>query len=522
MISRYLINTAVREYPDRVALIHAGARLTFKELDRSVNRLANALLDLGLRKGERVAILLKNGIEFIETDFALSKTGLVRVALNYRLGVQDHEYVIRDSGAKVLIFGEEFILDIGRLREKIPGVEKFICVAGTGDIALPPDCLSYAQLVTQSAPDDPGIAVEADDLHQLTYTSGTTGKPKGVMISDGAWCSATINIVLNYGPITDRDVILNLQPLSHGAGYFVMPYFIRGATNILADFDPEGVFATVEREGVTVIKLVPVMLYKLTESPARHRYDLSSLKHIIYGGSPIDRRRLQEALGFFGHKLSQLYGQAEVPMCLTTLSRGDHLLEGTDEELKRLESAGKPCLNVEVKVVDEAGQELKAGEKGEVVARGSHIMNGYWKNPEATAKTLRGGWVYTGDIGYMDSKGFLFLVDRKNDVIISGAFNIYPAEVEIVIAAHPGVQESCVIGVPDDRWGEAVKAVVVGKPGFKVSEAELIAHCKSSGLGFRSPKSVDFVDEIPRNPYGKVDKKRLRGPYWSHLGKEVH
>ena len=244
-------------------------------------------------------------------------------------------------------------------------------------------------MLAASTPDDPRIKIDAEDLHQLTYTSGTTGNPKGVMISEKAWSSATINILLNYGPITEKDVILNLQQLSHGAGYFVMPFFMRGAANILVDFDPARVFATVQNEGVTVLKLVPVMLYQLMDSSAKHQFDLSSLNHIIYGGSPISRERLVEALGFFGKKFSQLYGQAEVPMCLTTLSREDHLMEGTAEEIKRLESAGKPCINVEVKIVDEDGSELTAGKKGEVIARGEHIMDGYWKNPVATAETMQ-------------------------------------------------------------------------------------------------------------------------------------
>ena len=209
-------------------------------------------------------------------------------------------------------------------------------------------------------------------------------------------------------------------------------------------------------------------------------------------------------------------------MCISTLSREDHLLEGSEEERKRLDSAGKPCINVEVEVVDEKGKGLKSGEIGEVIARGYHSMKGYWKLPEATAETLKDGWVYTGDMGYMDSKGFLFLVDRKKDLIISGAFNIYPAEVETVIITHPAVKEALVIGVPDDTWGEAVKAIVVLKEGSDVTDQDIITFCKDKGLGFKSPKSIDFVKEIPRNPYGKIDKKTLREPYWKGYERAIH
>jgi acyl-CoA synthetase (AMP-forming)/AMP-acid ligase II len=522
MNSKYLINTAVREYPDNLAFIGHSKRLTFKQLGDRANRLANALLDLGIKKGDRAGILLRNCAAYVETDLALSKTGIVRVALNYRLGVQDHEYVLNDSGSNVLIFGEDFAADIESMKGRLNSVEKFICVSQKSRQPRDADTFDYEQIVAAGSADDPPIEIADDDLHALVYTSGTTGNPKGVMITEKAWVSATINIVLNYGPITQKDIILNLQQLSHGAGYFVLPFFIKGATNAIVEFEPSRVFRTIEQLRVTVLKLVPVMLYKLLDAPDKHQYDLSSLNHIIYGGSPISRQRLAEALGFFGQKFSQLYGQAEIPMCISTLSREDHLLQGSDEELKRLESAGKPCLNVELKVIDDSGHEAGPGQMGEVIARGGHVMKGYWKLPEATSQALKDGWIYTGDIGYRDSKGFLFLVDRKKDMIISGAFNIYPAEIEKILIKHPAVQEVAVIGVPDEKWGEAVKAAVVLQPGAKATQKDLLDYCKQSGAGFRTPKTIDFINEIPRNPYGKVDKKSLRQPYWERLAKSIH
>lgn len=522
MNSKYLINTAVREYPGNLAFIDHNHRLTFKQLNDRANRLANAFLDLGIKKGDRAGILMKNCAAYFETELALSKTGIVRVALNYRLGLQDHEYVLNDSGSKVLIFGEDLAADVASMKNRLNSVKKFICVSQKYRRPSDADSVDYEQIIAASSADDPVIEIGEDDLHALVYTSGTTGNPKGVMISEKAWVSATINILLNYGPITQKDVILNLQQLSHGAGYFVLPFFIRGATNSIVDFEPTRVFKMIEQKRVTVLKLVPVMLYKLLDAPDKHQYDLNSLNHIIYGGSPISRERLVEALNFFGQKLSQLYGQAEIPMCISTLSREDHRLEGSDEELKRLESAGKPCINVELKVIDQNGHEAEPGQMGEVVARGGHVMKGYWKLPEATAEALKGGWVHTGDVGYRDSKGFLFLVDRKKDMIISGAFNIYPAEIERILIRHPAVQEVAVIGVPDDKWGEAVKACVVLKPGAEAAAKDLLDFCKQNGAGFRTPKTVDFLNEIPRNPYGKVDKKSLRQPYWDTIAKSIH
>jgi len=522
MISKYLIQTAVREYPDNLAFIGPNRRLTFKQLDANVNRLANALLDLGINKGDRIGILLRNCAAYIETDFALSKTGMVRVALNYRLGPPDHEYVLNDAGSKVLIYGDEFAADIESMKSRLRSVEKFICLSQKSRQQDHADFYDFNEIVAASSPDDPQIEIDDDDLHALVYTSGTTGNPKGVMITEKAWASVAMNILLNYGPVTQKDIILNLQQLSHGAGYFVLPFFIKGATNAIVEFEPSLVFKTIQQLRVTVLKLVPVMLYKLLEVPDKHEYDLGSLNHIIYGGSPISRHRLVEALGFFGPKLAQLYGQAEIPMCISTLSREDHLLQGSEAELKRLESSGKPNVNVAVKIIDENGQEAETGQMGEVIARGDHAMKGYWRMPEATRETLKDGWVYTGDIGYMDSKGFLFLVDRKKDMIISGAFNIFPAEIEKILIKHPLVNEVAVIGVPDEKWGEAVKAIVVLEPGAKATEKEILDYCKQSGLGFRTPKSIDFLNEIPRNPYGKVDKKSLRQPYWAHFEKDIN
>jgi long-chain acyl-CoA synthetase len=303
----------------------------------------------------------------------------------------------------------------------------------------------------------------------------------------------------------------------------VLPYFIRGATNVLIpEFKPAIVFETIEREGVTVLKLVPSMLYQLLDAPEKSRYDLSSLHSIIYGGSPIAVPRLKEAIQFFGRKLVQLYGQAEAPMCISTLSRLDHVVEGSEDAVKRLSSAGKPCVNVEVRIVDENGKDRDTGEVGEVIVRGDHLMQGYWKLPEATADTLKKGWVYTGDMGYFDSAGFIFLVDRKRDVIISGGFNIYPKEIEDAIISHPQVKEVAVIGVPDEKWGEAVKALVVPIEGVEIKEEEIIDHCRHHLAGFKKPKSVEFLKTLPRNPYGKVQKTVLREPYWKGFDRRIH
>ena len=518
-----LIVRAAREYPDNPALVYKTTRMTFRELNQTSNRLAHGILALGIRKGDRVGMFLHNHCEFIEIDFALSKAGIVRVPLNIRLAPQDHEYMLNDSGANTLMYDESFTETVEKLKPALKTVQHFIRVSDGSPGQSMPSTIAFEDLLNNQSVDEPSVEIGEQDLHTLFYTSGTTGKPKGAMLTQKSWANVAINLVLDYGPITQRDVILNTQPLSHGAGFFVLPFFIRGAVNVLIpEVKPSIVFETIQREKVTVLKLVPTVLYLLTESPEKTQYDLSSLHSIIYGGAPSAAPRLKDAIRFFGQKIVQLYGQAEAPMCISVLSKEDHHIDGPEEAVKRLSSAGKPCLNVDVRVVDENDCEVPPGQVGEVAVRGYHIMKGYWNLPEATVETMRNGWIHTGDMGYFDDQGFLFLVDRKRDVIISGAFNIYPKEIEDVIASHPKVKEAAVIGVPDEKWGEAVKAVVVPKAGEAVTEQEIIDHCRDRMAGFKKPKSVDVVDELPRNPYGKVLKTALRERYWKGYDRRIH
>jgi acyl-CoA synthetase (AMP-forming)/AMP-acid ligase II len=468
-------------------------------------------------------MLMDNCREFIEIDLALSKTGIVRVPLNAKLTGNDHEYILNDSDSSLLIYGEEHAKVVASIEGRLSSVKKFIKIFRSLSSEQHPPSLDYDELIAKNSADDPGITISENDLHTLFYTSGTTGLPKGVMLTQKSWANVVVNLVTDYAPIEEDDVLLNTQLLSHGAGFFVLPFFIRGATNVLIpQFNTDAVFKTIEKEKVTVLKLVPVMLFQLMDSPEKERFDLSSLKAIIYGGSPIAPHRLIEALKLFGPKLIQLYGQAEAPMCISFLSKRNHVMDGSPEVVHRLSSAGQPCTNVEVRIVDDQGRDVPPGTFGEIIVRGYHIFIGYWKKPEETAKTLKDGWVYTGDIGCFDSRGFIFLVDRKKDMIISGAFNIYPREIEDVIVAHPKVKEVAVIGVPDERWGEAVKAVVVPQEGARVSHEEIIEFCKERLAGFKKPKSVDFMHQLPRNPYGKVLKIKLREPYWEGIERRIH
>jgi len=520
---KHLIQRAVHEYPDNIALIYKDARRTFGDLNSRVNRLSNALLQLEIKKGDRVGMLLKNCCEFIEIDFALSKTGIVRVPLNARLTGSDHEFMLNDAGAETLIFGESFTDTVEAIKPNLKTAKKFVRVSEGLFKESVLDAYDYENLIENSSEAEPLGEMEEEDLHTLFYTSGTTGKPKGVMLTQKSWANVAINLILDYGPITKEDVLLNTQPLSHGAGFFVLPFFVKGATNVLVpEVSPAVVFDTIEREKVTVLKLVPTLLYTLSESPEKTEYNLSSLHSIIYGGSPIAVPRLIEAVQFFGEKLVQLYGQAEAPMYITKLSSRDHIIEGPKEMVSQLASAGRSCINVEIRIVDDSGDEVKPGDVGEIIVRGNHIMTGYWNHPEETAQTLKNGWVHTGDLGYADSRGYIYLVDRKKDMIISGAFNIYPKEIEDVVVTHPKVKEVAVIGVPDKKWGEAIKAVVVPKEGYEITEQEIIDYCRDHMASFKKPKSVDMLTALPRNPYGKVQKAALREPYWKSFERKIH
>ena len=384
---KYLISRAANEYPDNLALVYKSTRKTFKELNQRCNRLAHGILQMGIRKGDRFGMLLHNSCEFIEIDFALSKAGIVRVPLNTRLANQDHVYMLNDSGANILIFGEGFTETVQKIKSELKTVRQFIRVSEDLSEANVLNAVEYEDLMTNESVNEPSIEIDEEDLHTLFYTSGTTGKPKGAMLTQKSWANVAINLVLDYGPITEKDVILNTQPLSHGAGFFVLPFFIRGAANVLIpEVKPAIVFETVQREKVTVLKLVPTVLNQLTESPEKTHYDLSSLHSIIYGGSPSAAPRLKDAIRFFGKKIVQLYGQAEAPMCISLLSKEDHHIDGSEEMVKRLSSAGKPCLNVEVRVVDENDHEVAPGAVGEVIVSGYHIMQGYWNLPEVNSR----------------------------------------------------------------------------------------------------------------------------------------
>lgn len=519
----YLLSSAATTYPDHPAIIYGDKVITYREFNERVNRIANALCKMELEAGDRVAILTPNRPELLETLFAIWKSGMVAVPMNFRLHREEVRYILNNSEAKVLFYAGMYQDDIDSIAEELQSIRATVCLddqkCQRQERQFSPFC--YHELLNQGDAVERVAPVDGDDIAWLFYTSGTTGRPKGAMLTHRILLLTTLNACTDVYPFAHDDVALHAAPLTHGSGMYALPLIAKAATNVILDtprFDPDAVFALVEKHRVTVFPfLAPTMVKRLVESKALTKYNWHSLRCIIYGGAPMYVEDLVAGLKTFGKIFVQVYGQGECPMTITGLRREDHDLNRPE----RLASAGTARIGVQVGIQDADGRLLPAGQIGEVVARSDLVMKGYWRNPEATAETIVNGWLRTGDIGYMDEQGYLYILDRTKDMIISGGNNIYPREVEEVMLQHPAVQEVCVFGVPDPEWGEVVKAVVVVRPGYEVTEDELIRHCRNHLASYKKPQSIDFVEELPKNAYGKVLKRELRDQYWKGLTRKV-
>ncbi len=507
----YMIRRAAFHRRDEIALVSGDRRSTFRQVDSRSNALARGLSRLGIAKGERVAIMLSNCPEFVETDFALIKAGLVRLPLNPRLSAGECAYIASNAGASALVFGEQFRDVADQLRREAPSVERSV-VVGPGD---PGGSVGYETLIASHSSEEMAADVSDDDPYQILYTSGTTGRPKGAVTTFRSRISTLATVLIDEMKVQPGDVLLSVAPLAHGGGTKILPHFVRGARNVLLPkFTPEAFCRAVESERVTTTWMVPTMITVLLEYPDLAKHDLRSLRTVVYAAAPMPEATLRRALKTFGDIFVQVYGLSEAPNPVLLLPREDHRLEGTGPQIRRLQSAGREVFGVHARVVDEAGKDVAPGKIGEIVVAGDNLMTGYWNDPVATAEAIRDGWFYTGDLATVDEEGYVFIVDRRKDMIISGGFNVYPREVEEVLYRHPSVLEAAVVGVPDPRWGEAVKAVVVRRPGMQVSRDELIAFCQGQVAGYKKPSSVDFVEELPKSPNGKILKREIRQRYW--------
>ena len=515
----HLLTRAAQRYPGRPAWVDGSHCITFQEAERRTNSLADTLLSHGLRHGDRVGLLTPNCYQGLETILGSVKAGLAAVPMNPRLVPDEHLYILADSDCRALVYSNVFDKHLAQIRSSLTGVKLFIRIGADKAGDLP-----FEEAIASGSDILPGINPGAGDLAWLFYTSGTTGRPKGAMLTHRSLLSMLNNFLMDINPAQRDDVLLHAAPISHGSGMCMFHHIAQGATNAFPEvqhFDPPGIFAAIEKYKVTTMFLAPTMINILMASQDRSRYDLSSLHTVVYGGAPMYTRHLQEAIHCFGNIFVQLFGQGEVPMTVTTLSKKEHLVGEDSERLQRLSSAGREVTGAQVRIVDDEDRQLPPGQPGEIIVRGDLMMIGYWNKPEATAETMRGGWVHTGDVGYLDPDGYLFITDRKKDLIISGGANIYPREVEEVIAKHPAVAEVSVIGVPDEKWGEAVKALVVVKQGPTVTSGEIIEYCRQHLASYKKPQSVDFISELPKNAYGKVLKRELRDPYWAGRDRRV-
>lgn len=510
-----LLNKNAQTYSDKTAFIFENKRYTFKQFNQRVNSLINALTSMGVRKGDRVAILAYNCPQYFEV-FNIGKAGMICVTLNYRSVGRELVYLINNSEANTLILEKEFVNTILSIRHELGGVKNFICL----DAAVE-HMASYEQLISSFPPDEPVEEVGEDDPVCIIYTSGTAGRPKGAIHTNK---SMLAEIMVPHRDLSSNDVALCVMPFFHvgGSAAYLFPAFAFGATIVIhKKFDEIPTLETIEREKVTYTCLVPAMIIRLLEHPDLDKYDLSSLRTIAYTGAPIPFEALRRGVERFGKIFFQLLGQTET-LNLTVLKKEDHNIEGTAKEIKRLESVGKPPGEGELRIVDEQGHDVPVGEVGEIVAHSDRIMKGYWKLPEETAEAMRGGWEYTGDLVRIDEKGYVYYIDRKKDMIKTGGENVYSKGVEDAILEHPSVAEVAVIGVPDDKWGEMVKALVVLKKGQAATEDEIISHCKKRLAGFKCPKSVEFDESLPKTSIDKIAKNVIREKYWKGFDRRVH
>ena len=489
-----LLFDVARRLPNAPAVSDGVHAWTYRLFAERIGRLAGGLAARGLAPGDRVILVMENCAEFLELMFACWAAGLCAVPVNARLHPREVEHIANDSGARLAVVTPALASGLAALQQPV-------MVTGSDD---------YSALLTRAAPLRPVEGAPADRAW-LFYTSGTTGRPKGAVLSHRNLLFMSHCYYADIDPLDERDTNLHAGPLSHGAGLYALPHLLRGGHQVvLPHFDVDAVLDALQCHSRVSMFAAPTMLTRLVHAPAVATADLRNLRTIFYGGGPMYVADLERALQLFGPRLYQLYGQGESPMTITGLTKRMHADTAHPRWRERLGSCGVPRTGVLVKVVDDEDRELPPGEIGEIVNRSDCVMQGYWENPAATAETLRGGWLHTGDLGGFDEDGFLTLRDRSKDMIISGGSNIYPREIEEVLLRHPDLLEVSVVGRPHSEWGEEVVAFVVARPGTEIAPAALDRLCLDHIARFKRPRHYRFIDVLPKNNYGKVLKTELR------------
>ena len=505
------------EQPEAALVLQDEDRLTYRDVEIASNRLANALLGAGVEPGDRIAVLSKNCPEYLIVYLAASRAGATVVPLNHRLAPPEWEHILADARPRVVFAGSGFAEPLEAIREAQADHRVHVSLGGATA-----GCESYGDWQASASGRRPDrVTPEEAPILQL-YTSGTTGRPKGALITHRALTANLLQISLAVSP-GPGDRHLGVAPLFHAA---VVPTAFTalasgGGIRLLSDFDPERVLQVLREEGITRAVLVAAMIQACVSAGSRASAGrFPSLRLVYYGASPIASETLKGGAELFGCGFVQSYGMSEATQAVTFLNELDHgrALAGEPDLLL---SAGRPALGTEVRILDLQGAPLPDGSVGEIAVRGPQLMSGYWRLPEESAAALREGWLHTGDVGSVDDRGYLFVQDRLKDMIVTGGENVYPRAVEEVLHQHPAVAEAAVIGVPDDRWGETVKAVVVLKPGMTATDGDIVEFCVGKLGGFERPRSVDIVASLPRNASGKVLKRELREPYWAGRSRRV-
>jgi fatty-acyl-CoA synthase len=506
MLTVELIRRGACYFAGRTAVLFEDKSLTFAEVDELSNRFAHVLASNGIGRGGRLAILANNSIYSMPVDFACVKAGAARTPLNARLSTEEHEHMLRETGARVVIYDAELGERAEALAARVDGVK----MLGLGSNRCGPDLL----LEAASAPStDPLTPAGPDDVILTIFTSGTTGRLKAAEHTQETYAAVSNNTSMNMPEVGPDDVMLHAASLFHASGCFVLPYWMKGATTaVLGRFEPGEFLNAIARWRVTSLHLVPTMLAILLAQPDIEKADFSSVKTIFYGASPMPLPVIKRALELWGPRFIQYYGQTEAPLFITRLDQDDHVRAGADQ---RLLACGRPSVDCEIRLVDDKGDDVPAGEQGEIALRAPFAMKGYFNAPDLNAAMfIEGGWLRTRDVGRFDDEGYLYLVDRTSDMIITGGYNVYPREVEDALMAHPAVFECAVVGAPHEKWVEAVTAFVVLRSGAGTSEDELIEFTRGRLASYKVPKSVRFIDQIPKSAVGKLLRRALRDPLW--------
>jgi acyl-CoA synthetase (AMP-forming)/AMP-acid ligase II len=505
-------------YSDQEAFVYRDTRITFSEFNTRINKLIDALHKMGVKKGDVLGILSWSCLQFVEIYGASMKGGFIASPFNPRLRADELEYIINYSEANTLFVGPELLEAANSLKQRLPKVKNYISLEGSA-----PDMMAYDDLLKSLSGEEPDVQVEEDDPVCIIYTSGTTGMPRGALYTQSRLIedSKTLAIDMELQPGHKR---VQITPLFHIAGntHFRASLYTAGCNIIVKFFDAAETLEIIQKERATHMDFVPTHLAAMLNLPDLKKYDISSMKFLWYGASPMPLEVLKKGMKVFGPIFAQGYGQSESGPAISHLSREDHnVLDRPEKEQKKLSSAGRPDIGVQVRIVDDKGKDVELGKVGEITVRSKQTMVEYWHRPDDTKTTLVKGWLHTGDMGYYDEEGYIYIADRKKDMIISGGENVYPREVEEVLYLHPTVLETAVIGIPDPYWVERVHAVVTTKKGASTTAEELIAFCKKHIASYKAPKSVEFVDALPKNPAGKILKRELREKYWKGTQKKT-